>query len=103
MKVVYREVSRLTVDEWRSDPELVRMAAKVLSEPAIRNMLDVLRNSHLARYGTPGMTMEGRAIHQAQIEGYNTALNNFEALAIELKKHVELESTFEPMEFEKTV
>jgi len=101
--VVHREVSRLTVDEWRSNPDLVKMALRVLSNPEVRTMMDTLRNSHIGRYTGTNMTMEGRAIHQAQTEGYNTALNNLEALAIELKLHVEIESTFEPMDIKEAV
>lgn len=66
-------------------------------------MLDTLRNSHIGRYTGTNMTMEGRAIHQAQTEGYNTALNNFEALAIELKEIQQLEATFEKPDLEEAV
>lgn len=99
--MVYREVSRLTLEEWRSDPELVKLASKTLAEPFVRTMLDVLRNSHIGRYGASNMSMEGRAIHQAQIEGYNTALNNFEVLGIATKVVAHLESTFERPELEE--
>lgn len=95
---MHREVCHLTVEQWQSDEELVKAATKALANDVIRNMLDVLRNSHIARYSGTGMTMEGRAIHQAQTEGYNSALNNFEALALLSKPHVELEATFEKME-----
>lgn len=103
IQVIHREVSRLTVEQWRGDPELVKLAIKVLAEPVIKNMLDVLRNSHIGRYTGTNMTMEGRAIHQAQIEGYNTALNNLEALAVEYKQVQPIEATFERPDLEEAI
>ncbi len=84
---------RLTVDDWRGNPNLVKIAYDKLNDPHVRMMLDALRNSHLARYMGQGTT-EQRAWHLARCEGYQAALNDFEAMGTLTEKTPEMEATF---------
>jgi hypothetical protein len=97
IQIVTRDPLRLTMEEWRSQPDLVKLAKGVIVQPEVRQMLDVLRTSHLATYTGVG-TLEQRALHLSRCEGYNLALANFEALAMFEKPKEELEATFEPQE-----
>ena len=97
--IIQRDPSHLTVEEWRADKALVGNAAKLLTDPFIRQMLDTVRNQHIARYDlADNATMEQRAIRQAECAGFNIALNMIESLA---RYHVVMpmpEATFEAPE-----
>jgi len=94
LEVVQRDPFRLTIEEWRAQPDLVKMAADRLRDPYVRLMLDALHNSHLRRYTATG-TMEQKAFHLCRCEGYLTALKDFEAMAIASAVEEPVESTFE--------
>jgi len=80
--IVKRDASRLTLQEWRSDPNLVRAAKKILDSSDFRIMLDIVRNENPVNQVFVGkVTMEERGIHQAYCEGYSVALNTLERLA----------------------
>jgi hypothetical protein len=97
VKVITRDRTNLSLDEWRSDQALCNAAGKALLNPNIQAMLDVLRNSHPAYFvHTGSISMEDRAVLQARSEGYTLALSNLEALAIHRKPPTEVEATFEP-------
>jgi len=100
--VIKRDPFRLTIDEWRSSPELCKQAAMALGNPVVRQMVDCLRTSHLAFYSTSGhSTAEERAERFSMAEGYGIALNNLEALAHYEPLKQPLEETFEPPDREE--
>lgn len=95
-KIIERERTDLTLGEWRSNPTLVKSASVFMGNQYLRLALDVLRNSGPAHDVLHPMSpQEVRAAKQAQIEGYNTCLNNFEALAKFEQKPEIIEATFE--------
>jgi len=99
IEVVRRDSTTLTLDEWRSDPKVCAAAAKVLADPTVRMMLDVLRNNHLGMMVLPmGSSLEVRACVQSLSEGYSMCLNNLEAMAIHKPVGKDLQPTFEPEE-----
>ena len=96
-QVVRRDPCRIRMEEWRSTPDLVKLAGAALSDPIMRQLVDVLRNEHLANDCCPGLIpIEQRAILQARAEGYSICLNNLESLAVFQKPQEQLEATFEP-------
>lgn len=97
IQIVSRDVCRLTATEWRSQPDMTKLASRALSDPIVRQMLDVLRTSHLARYTHPGNS-EQKAFHLCRCEGYSAALNELESLAVHSQPKEELEATFESPE-----
>lgn len=95
--VIQRDPLRIRISEWRTSPELVKMAAETLRQPNVRQMLDCLRNEHLGFISTPlDASTDVVAALQRQAEGYQQALNNFEALGSIEKPSVTVEPTFEP-------
>lgn len=92
---VRREVSRLTVAEWRADPGWAAMAATVLADPRLQQMLDAVANS------APGFEVlplsagpHERAAQQARGEGYTMALANLAALGRQEAMREPVEATF---------
>ena len=92
----------LTVSKWREVPMLVTESQKLLSNPHMIGMLDVLRNDAPHNYGmiTKGAQPMEYAERVGMIQGYLMCLNNLEALALPLEKHEMPEATFEPIEKE---
>lgn len=91
-----REVCRLTVAEWRADPGWAAMAASVLSDPRLKQMLDAVANSAPGFEVLPlGAMPHERAAQQARSEGYTMALANLEALGREEAMREPVEARFE--------
>lgn len=96
IEVIKREVCRLTVQEWRADPGWVGTGASVLSDPRLRQMLDVVGNSSPAFEVLPyGTAAQDRLVAQARAEGYTMALANLEALGVQQALRHPVEATFE--------
>lgn len=99
IEIVRRDPTRITLPEWRSQPELIKRARAALDSPDVRSMLDVMANStpahNMARLDLP---METRAVLQAQTEGYMAALHDFELLGVFVPPEKHLEATFAPPE-----
>src|SRR5678815_2579098 len=101
-QVVQRDPCRLRLHEWRSSPDLAIQARKLLSDPIMRTMLDVVDTEHPANMVlSDSTTIENRAVWQSRCEGYTMALANFESMGIYQKPKQELEATFEPPETEQ--
>lgn len=96
--LIEREPFKLTLTEWRSNPDMAAQAAKVLANPTMKFMLQVLYNSSPAWETLLAPTMEDRAAQQARIEGYAQALANIEAMAVYERPMEHLEQTFEKEE-----
>ena len=98
--IVHRDISRITLDQWRSNPDTVKMASKHTNNPEVRQMIDVLRCSAAPHNALLPLeaTMEARGVWQARIEGYNAALNDFESLGVLVKTNEAVEATYEPPE-----
>lgn len=104
IRVMVRDQTRITLDEWRSRPDLIKIASRFLNDPMFRMMMDVLRTTHFqnSAMGIFGVSIEDRAAMQARCEGYTIALNNLEAMGDYQKPKQELEPTFEPEEETET-
>lgn len=88
--------SRLRLDEYRSEPALVSAAQRVLNDPDLRLMLQVLQNEHpcwqvFVNSAEPHM----RAANQSKGEGYTLSLSNLEAMGVPKKNAKPVEPTFE--------
>src|SRR5258705_8747516 len=95
VRYVEREIARVTVDQWRSNKDLVKQAREAMAMPIVRQMVDACRNSHLGHFtGHPGL--EEKAYAWCRSEGYSIALNNLEALASFVEEKQDLIPTFEP-------
>jgi hypothetical protein len=102
VQILYRDVCRLTLDEWRSDAALTKAAAKFLNDPQFRVMVDVLRTQHLANSSLPtDAPPEARSAWLGRIEGYGAALTDLESMMVFAKPVPQLEATFEPETLEK--
>jgi hypothetical protein len=99
VEIVRRKESEIRFADWRADPTLCAMAAKVLADPNVQLMLSVLRNEspskHVLHYDA---TLEARALMQARIEGYEMFLNNLEAMAVSVLPIEMPEANFAPTE-----
>src|ERR1700690_3538467 len=68
--VIPRDVCRMTIMEWKTNKEHVTLAQQTLSDPKVRILLDVVRNSSPANEVMIERDLGVRAVKQAQIEGY---------------------------------
>lgn len=98
-EIVRKQENQLTFADWRSDPALCVLAAKVLADPNLQLMISVLRNEsptkHVLDYHA---SLDARAMMQARGEGYEMFLNNLEALAITTAPILMPEAAFAPSE-----
>jgi|SRR6516162_3781528 len=98
LQVVRRKESELRLREWQADPRMCGLASKVLSDPNLQLMLSVLKNEHPSKTALHyGVGIEIRALMQARAEGYEMALANLEALAINTTQVPMPEASFEPV------
>ena len=96
--LIRRFSSHMTLDEYRSSPELVSTAKKFLMDPEFIPILETLRNESPANMSLFGVSIEERAFMQARIEGYQMVFNNLEKMAMPPKEQHHLESTYEQPE-----
>lgn len=96
--LIHREPFKLTLDEWRADEMMAGAAGKVLNDPTMRLMVQVLYNSSPAWEVLTLARPEDRVAQQCKIEGYTMALANLEALAKHQKMTMPVEATWEPEE-----
>lgn len=82
IQIVERELGSLTLPEWRQDKSLCAQAAGVLSSPIVRQMLQVIHNSHPAFQVMVNGDTASRALQQARCEGYTMALADIESMGI---------------------
>lgn len=95
VRLVDRPLCDLRLDEFRSDKNLVNLAATVLANSNMQVMLQVLRNEHPGFDVLPhGSNPNDRIIQQARSEGYEICLSNLEALGKEQLLPERLQSTF---------
>lgn len=100
--ILQRDPLRVNMMEWRADKALCQKAEAALSNPVVRQMLDVLRATHIGQWAFPhDAGMEKRSLFAAKCEGYSECLNNFEALAIHQKPVESLEMTYGVPEIEE--
>jgi hypothetical protein len=103
VNVQVRDQHSITISEWRTNPDLVKLASNHLNDSGFRMMMDVLRNENFANYmmNMTGPTLEDRAFMQARGEGYIACLSNLESMASLLLPKEQLEETFEAVETEQ--
>lgn len=95
IQVIPRELVKLRLHEWQSDPGMCGAAGKVLTDPTALIMLQVLHNSSPAFWFLKeDCGLDSRALHQARIEGYNLAIANLEAMKEHRPSPVPLTETF---------
>lgn len=89
--------STITMDQWRSSPELVTYARQLFATPQFQTLVSVLRNESPTSWGLhTGSTHDDQIAHSYRGAGYHLCLNNLEALAIYESKPELLEATFAP-------
>jgi hypothetical protein len=91
IRVVERELGSLTLAQWQQDSALCSQSRNVLSSPIVRQMIQVLHNSHPAFQVMVSGDTNLRAMQQARCEGYTMALADFESMG-------QLALTNEPLE-----
>lgn len=97
--IAQRSASTLRLSDWRKEKELTAIANRVLSDPDVMLMLDILANENPSYMLLPlSATPDARAALQARAEGYQMALTNLRALAKPLIEVAAPEATYEPVE-----
>lgn len=103
-QIVRRDIMKLRASEWRSTPAMLSAAREMLLNPAMQQMLDVVRNEHPGMGMLPDDTPDYVRQHwQSKAEGYSLAIAVLESLAIATPQMEQLEATFEPEELPKTL
>ena len=95
IEIVKREIYDITAQQWRSDPELVKVAARTLADPNLRQLLAVCRNEHLGRLSLDARAPDGMQLafaHRAQ--GFGIALNTLESLGTPIKREEAPKATY---------
>lgn len=90
----------MTLEEWQTNEPLVQYATELMHHPNFRELLNMLKDSHIKNY-RPVDNMElqpsTHIMHLGRIYGYDECLENIERAA-QLRKEFNLTSTFEPPE-----
>jgi len=101
VQILQRDVCRLSPEEWRADPDMVKLARAVLNDPRFRLMLDCVYFAHPANAIYGKISIEDRALVQAQSQGYTIALACFKSLGVNSQLAQDLgDPTYEPPELE---
>lgn len=96
IQIIKRDPCRLTLEEWRSSPELVLQAQKYLNDPGFRIMLDVLdMENPIGISNFAHIPIEERAIMQARCEGYRMAISTLESMGKPTTRTERVVATFE--------
>lgn len=102
VQVVPRDPCRVSLLEWRTNPDLLRIATKFLRDPEFRMMLDVLDRENPASMSftmSARASLKDRAVQQAKCEGYVMAIANLESMGTPWEPpQAPPEATFEPEE-----
>lgn len=89
----------LSLKQWQTDDELVKLAKELSASTIFLAMLDVLRTESPGGWVLlKGLSDSDRLVQLGRIEGYQMALNNIDALSNRIPVRVPLEATFEPEE-----
>jgi hypothetical protein len=90
----------MNLKDFRSQPALVEYAAKTLSNPKFKVLLEVMREEHPKNYRNEKDLREESANKKlGRIEGYDEFEANLLAAAVpEMASHEEPEATFQPPE-----
>lgn len=88
--------SRLRLEEYRSEPALVSAAQRVLNDPDLRLMIQVLQNEHPCwQVFVANAEPHTRSAHQSKGEGYTLSLSNMESMGVPKKNATRVEPTYE--------
>lgn len=99
VRVIHRDVCRISPEDWRADPEMVKLAQHVLNDPRFKLMLDCVYFAHPATVLVGMVHPEQAAFLHAQGQGYTMALNSLRELGISNRLAEPLgDPTFEPPE-----
>lgn len=91
----------MTLGEWCQDKSLCTQSQNVLTSPIVRQMIQVLHNSHPAFqvFNTGGkIDTNDRAMHQAKCEGYTNCLADFESMGHYASPTESVEAAFDAEE-----
>jgi xanthine dehydrogenase iron-sulfur cluster and FAD-binding subunit A len=95
VEVIKRDISKLTLQEFRSNARLTSGAAATLSADFAVIMMQVLKNMHPgATLVMPSADLQTRAVAQARAEGYTLAIANLESMAIFKQTETPIEATY---------
>lgn len=88
----------IRAEQWRSTPNLVSTAHRIVNDVGFIQMLEVLRTESPANLAFSDIeeSLPSRAVQQAKTEGYNLALNLMLSLAKPLADAQMPEATYEP-------
>lgn len=87
----------MTLDEFRSDEDLVSWAAKLYSSQRFRVLMEAISESHPKNYRAdkPGLPESDHSLKLGRIYGYDECLNNLATAAIFKQREDEMpEATF---------
>lgn len=100
IEVIRRDSTTLRLDEWRSQPELVKLADAVWRNQDFRLMFQIAQTESPGNFAVLTGDLETRALHQARTEGYNLALAKLKSMRVLIEKEVEVQSEYVPEETE---
>lgn len=90
-----KSVLDVTLEEWRKNEQLVAEMAHIARQPVFQAMMQTLRTENPVNYVSTTAQPHDSIKHLGQIEGYQMALNNIEALGKLAKQQEPLVATFE--------
>jgi hypothetical protein len=86
----------MTITQWRSDPEKVKLASKLLSDPVMLAMLDTLASRSIISVNPMGVSPDDKATILGEAIGYRNCLDTIRSMGQVLPVHTEPEATFQP-------
>lgn len=86
----------MTILEWRSNPETVKLAAELLRNPTMQLMLDTLSSRAIVAAQPLGASPDDKATILGEAIGYRACLDSIRLMGILHVNREEPESKFEP-------
>jgi hypothetical protein len=85
----------MTLDEWQSNPTLVRTAQEMMADPRMAAMLEVLSESHPVWVPQErNLSSQDLLVMHGIVKGYSMAIRTLKALSVHVSRHKEPESVF---------
>ena len=89
----------MKLDDFRSNPDLVGYAAKLLASPKFKALLEMLREEHPKNYVSPVVTEESASHKLGRIEGYDMYESNLMASGVaSINQNALPQPSFQPVQ-----
>lgn len=88
----------MTINQWRADKDCLRRASKVLENPELKKMLELLRDDSQSGYPT-NLVNSNEHNHSYElgfIKGERAMMDRLKSLAVQVEKQKPIKQNYQP-------